>query len=287
MREIYEHISQNSDNSFVYRYFSLQQFNGSYHYHSELELTYIESSTGKRFVGSNVSQYTEGDLVLIGSNTPHCWKSSHPLHMDVNYAKAKVIQFSSDFMCTQNTKIPELNFLKNLLQKACSGISIKGNTRKEIVKKINFENKKNSFPNLVKLLEILYLISQSNDLEYIDNQFSCVDIGHKEPERFKSVFSYIVENYSSDITLDVLAELAHLTPTSFCRYFKQVTNKKPFDLITEFRVKHACNLLISSEIPIAVICFESGFGNLSHFNKEFKKSTNLSPLQYRKMFQSP
>jgi len=284
VKEIYEHISQNNANSYIYRYFCLPQFNGSYHYHSELELTYIESSSGKRFVGSNVSDYQEGDLVLIGSNIPHCWKSAKPAQSDKGYAKAKVIQFSNDFFDTQISRIPELIFLKNLHQKAGSGLLIKGNTRAEIVKKMNFENAENSFQNFLTLLEILYLISQSKESEYINNQISGIDFTHKETERFNSVFSYIVENYTTDINLNILADLAHLTPTSFCRYFKQVAKKTPFDVIVELRIKHACNLLKSTEMSIADICFESGFGNLSHFNKEFKKSTNLTPLKYRRMF---
>ncbi len=284
MKEVFEHIPQNNNNSFVYRYFCLPQFNGNYHYHSELELTYIESSNGKRFVGSNISEYTKGDLVLIGSNVPHCWKSNVPAEPDMNYAKAKVLQFSCDIFDTNNSKIPELNFLKKIFQKSNSGLLIKGNSRTEIVKKMNFENTKNPFQNFITLLEILYLIAQSNETELIDNQFSVLGFTHKETDRFKNVFSYIVENYTTDITLIKLAELAHLTPTSFCRYFKQVTHKKPFDIIMELRIEHACNLLKKSEKSISDVCFESGFGNLSHFNKVFKKSTNLTPFQYRQMF---
>ncbi len=284
MKEVLEHIPQNNDNSFVYRYFCMPKFDGSYHFHSELELTYIESSSGKRFVGSNISEYTEGELVLIGSNIPHCWKSNVPEEPDDKYAKAKVLQFRSDIFETNNFQISELKFLKNLFQKSSSGILIKGKIRGEIVKKLYFKNSDNSFQNFIQFLEILYLVAQSTETELIDSQFSSLDFTHKETERFNRVFSYIVENFTNDILLNDLSELAHFTTTSFCRYFKQITKKTPIEIVMEFRIKHACNLLKTSEKSISEVCFDSGFGNLSHFNKEFKKSTRLTPFQYRQMF---
>lgn len=284
MKEVFEHIPQNSDNSFVYRYFRLPRFNGAYHYHPEAELTYIECSRGKRFVGSNISEYQEGDLVLIGPDIPHCWKSAAPLQQSDHDARAKVIQFHPDFFGGKTSGIPELGFLKALAAKARSGLLIHGNTRKEVIKKLNFENNENSFQSFMVIVEILYLIAESTETELIDHQFSELDFSRREAERFNRVFSFIAENYTADIKLNDLAELAHLTSTSFCRYFRQITHKTPSSVIMELRIRHACNLLKTSEYPITDICFESGFGNLSHFNKAFKQSTGLKPSRYRQTF---
>lgn len=284
MKEVFEHIPQTRSNSFVYRYFRLPRFNGAYHYHPEVELTYIESSRGKRLIGSNISDYTEGDLVLIGPNIPHCWKSSATLLQGDHDARAKVIQFHPEFFGTRTRGIPELSFLKTLSEKASSGLLIKGKTREEIIKKLNFEFGENSFQDFITIVEILFLIAESTDTELIDHQFSELDFSRREAERFNRVFSYIAENYTADIKLNDLAELAHLTSTSFCRYFRQVTHKTPSTVIMELRIRHACNLLKTSEYTITDICFESGFGNLSHFNKAFKQSTGVTPSRYRQMF---
>jgi len=284
MKAIFEYIAQNQSNSFIYRTFNLPQFAGLYHFHHEIELTYIESSRGKRFVGRNVSDYSEGDLVLIGSNVPHCWKSSVFSQLGENDAKAKVIQFKYDFFCKHLQEIHEMNFLKNLMQNANSGIQIKGKTRDEIVKKIDFESTNNSFQKFMLLLEILYLIAHSKEIELLDNQFSSLNFTQRETERFNAVFSFIIENFTDNITINKLAEISNLTATSFCRYFKKVTNKTPFEVILELRIKHACNLLKTSEKSVSEICFEAGFGNISHFNKVFKNTLQQTPLRYREMF---
>jgi len=285
MKEVFEHISHDHYSSFIYRCLDLPRFSGCYHYHPELELTHIESSTGKRFVGSNISEYSAGDLVLIGSNVPHCWKSSEPPAPDDHYAKAKVIQFGSNFSGAQSTMIPELMFLKSLFRKANAGLFIYGKTRTDILEKLHFDDAEHALKKYVRLLEILYLIANSTETELIDDHFSCLDFTGKESDRFNTVYSYILENFTKDIHLGILAELANLTPTSFCRYFKQVTHKTPVAVIMELRIKNACHLLKNSEKSIADVCFESGFGNHSHFNKVFRKSTGQTPIQFRQLNQ--
>ena len=101
--------------------------------------------------------------------------------------------------------------------------------------------------------------------------------------RINRVYAYVIANYTQEVHLDEVAHLANMTETAFCRYFKKVTKKTFVEMVTEFRIKHACELLRSSQLSMAEICFESGFGNLSHFNKQFKQYMNETPLQYRKL----
>jgi AraC-like DNA-binding protein len=53
--------------------------------------------------------------------------------------------------------------------------------------------------------------------------------------------------------------------------------------VTEYRLKHACQLLRTTEMSVSEICTESGFGNISFFNKAFKKVKGNTPLAYRKL----
>jgi transcriptional regulator GlxA family with amidase domain len=102
-------------------------------------------------------------------------------------------------------------------------------------------------------------------------------------DRINRIYAYVIANYTQEVHLDEVAHLANMTETAFCRYFKKVTNKTFVSLVTEFRIKHACQLLRTSNKSMAEICFESGFGNISHFNKQFKHYMNETPLQYRKL----
>jgi len=105
-----------------------------------------------------------------------------------------------------------------------------------------------------------------------------------ETERFQKVFSYLIENYQNEVSLKIVAGIANLTPTAFCRYFRNVTRKTLVEIVTEFRINQACQLLRTSEKSVNEICFECGFGNISYFNKTFKAVTEFTPLQYRNLF---
>lgn len=279
MKAIYEQLSLNVENSFLYRQFSLPQFDAPFHYHPELELTYIEQSEGRRFVGQQISNFEAGDLVLLGENVPHCWLNKE----SVSLAKATVIQFKRDFVGKPFLNLPEMGLIKQLFDKAQSGIVIKGETRKKVVEKMDFKGL-NAFQKLIQLVEILYIIAISEEIELIDMHFLADKLSIADTERFQKIYAFIIENYQEDINLNTISAIAHLTPTAFCRYFKKMTRKTLVDVVTEFRIKHACQLLTSTEKSVADICFESGFGNISYFNKSFKQAMGHSPLAYRKLY---
>ncbi|MBS1567470.1 MAG: helix-turn-helix transcriptional regulator, partial [Bacteroidetes bacterium] len=78
------------------------------------------------------------------------------------------------------------------------------------------------------------------------------------------------------------AAMANLTVEAFCKYFKTRTRKTYINFLNEIRINNACRLLSASEEPVTGICFASGFNNLSHFNRLFKKNNGMTPLEYRK-----
>lgn len=284
MKATYEQISENIENSFLYRRFILPQFDAPFHFHPELELTFIEQSKGKRFVGRQVADFEAGDLVFLGENVPHSWLNTSSNTEGGDFAKSIVIQFKADFVGQTFIDIPEMTAIKHLFKKAQSGILIKGKTRDTVADKMSFATATNSFQKLLQLLDILQTIAVSTETELIDPQFSTTTLSPIDTERFQKVYAFIIANYTQDIDLETIAAVAHLTPTAFCRYFKKMTRKTLVDVVTEFRLKHACQLLTASDKSVSDICFESGFGNISYFNKQFKNALGHSPLTYRKLF---
>jgi transcriptional regulator GlxA family with amidase domain len=131
---------------------------------------------------------------------------------------------------------------------------------------------------------ILQMIAVSDEVEQIDPQFLHFVPSAAETERFQQVYAYLIAHYQQDISLEQMAAVANLTPSSFCRYFKKITRKTLVNVRMEFRVKHASQLLISTDKSVAEICFESGFGNVSYFNQEFKKTMGCNPLAYKKLY---
>lgn len=276
MKATFEQLSEDIQTSFLYRCFDLPQFDAPFHYHPELELTLIEESYGRRFVGSRVDDFEAGDLVLLGENVPHCWLNGE----GVKGAKSIVIQFKKDFAGSFFWQMPELSAIQQLCQKAQAGVLIQGETRTIVTKKMHMDGLP-AFQRLLQLLEILQIIALSNETVLIDPQFTDFSFSRAENERFQKVYVYLIENYRNDIKLQDIADIAHLTPTAFCRYFKKMTRKTLLEVVTEFRIKHACQLLSTTSKPVVEICFESGFNNVSHFHKEFKRMAGFSPGKYR------
>ena len=282
MKAVFEQLTTRIENSISITDLNITSFDGPYHYHPELELTWIRTSSGKRYVGGNVSDYKPDDVVLVGANVPHCWHSmNEAVH---NNAQAIVIQFQPNFAGRSFLELPELIKIKSLFEKAISGVLIKGSTKATIISKMRQFPAVNGFSRLLQFLEILDLIANSEETELIDHHFAGLTASPAETERFQKVFSYLIGHYQQEVSLKSAAKIANLTPTAFCRYIKHVTRKTLVEIVTEFRINQACQLLRNSEKPVNEICFECGFGNNSYFNKTFKAITQYTPLQYRNLF---
>lgn len=287
MKATLEYLSAAQHATFQIKEVSQSRFDAPYHFHPELELTLIISGTGKRFVGNQVSDFGPGDLVLLGENVPHCWQNNRDnllLDEDPSGSQALVIHFPREFLGANFLQKMEFQAIKKLLEKAKSGLSIVGVTQDKIARELLILKELDPFPRLISFLNILHVLSTATaDLHPIDQNDRGYDLSPTDLERINKVYAYVIANYTQEVHLDEVAHLANMTETAFCRYFKKTTQKTFVELVTEFRIKHACQLLRSSSKSIVEICFESGFGNLSHFNKQFKEWMKVPPLQYRKL----
>lgn len=288
MKASLEHLDPQENSSFQIKEVIQNRFDAPYHYHPAFELTLIIAGNGKRFVGNHITDFHPGDLVLLGSNLPHCWQNHRQDWLVENdespKAQALVIHFTEDFLGADFFKKPECKAIKQLLEKSKGGFSIQGPTQDRVVRDMLALKDLNPFSRLLSLLNILQMISSAGaDVQVIDSNEGNYHLSNTDLERINRIYAYVIANYTQEVHLDEVAHLANMTETAFCRYFKKVTKKTFVSLVTEFRIKHACELLRTSNKPMVEICFESGFGNLSHFNKQFKQYMNETPLQYRKL----
>ncbi|MFN8354894.1 MAG: AraC family transcriptional regulator [Spirosomataceae bacterium] len=279
MKAIFERINTAGTNSFIFRQFEVPAFDAPYHFHPEYELTLISKGEGQRYVGQHVADFWEGDLVFIGANLPHCW-INRPL--EAENVSAIVIQFNEHFWGELFINLPEMEPIKHFLKQSKVGFRIIGQTQVALAAKIKALVPEKPLSKMVGLIEILDILSQSNDLQALDFSFSEHHYSQVETARFQKVFSYLIANFREDLTLEQIAQVADLTPTSFCRYFKDITQKTFIEVLNEYRLQYACHLLQKSDLPVQQIAFDSGFGDVPYFNKVFKKQKSCTPLAYRK-----
>ena len=98
----------------------------------------------------------------------------------------------------------------------------------------------------------------------------------------KEMVSYIHQNFTGTISLKEFGEQFHLSEKYISRYFKEHFHITISQYVTYLRLKHAKQLLQDTDIPVTEIAMQSGYQNISYFIRSFKKTYEVSPLQYRK-----
>ncbi|WP_187774875.1 AraC family transcriptional regulator [Pedobacter sp. BS3] len=256
-----------------------------FHYHNAYEIALILKSKGTRIIGDSIENFTEGDLVLLGPNVPHIAyynNDDSPVKNKKGYIiHAIVIYFNPNWLTQTQLDSNNLAKLKRLLDDAKRGIKITGNTRKKIIKNIVSLRKGIGLERIIIMLHILQLISSSNEYECLASQGYSNSFSQKDINRLDKVYQYIRDNFTEPIRLEDAAYIANMTPTAFCKFFKNKTQKTFSNFVNEIRIGYACKLLWNPDLTISQICYKCGFNNLTNFNKNFKRYTNMTPTVYK------
>jgi len=248
-----------------------------WHYHPEIELVFINGGSGKRQIGSHISYYTEGDLILIGSHLPHCGFTDEK----TGNKNETVIQLKPDFLGNDFFEMPETRRIRDLFARAKDGIAYHGETKARIGKKIEAMENQPQFDRLLMMLEVLHELEQAEDFKILNAEGFSMETRVEDNNRINAVFNYVKDHFQEPIALEDMAALVSMTVPSFCRYFKKVTKKTFTKFVNEYRLVHASKLLAEQPLSITEICYRSGFNNFSYFNKTFREFTGKSASEYR------
>lgn len=104
----------------------------------------------------------------------------------------------------------------------------------------------------------------------------------KRIRQLKSVLEHIENNYTTPVTLEDMADIAHMSPKYFCRFFSEMTRQRPMDYLNRYRIERASFELSSTDVSVTEIAYNCGFNDLSYFIKTFKKYKGVTPGQYKK-----
>ena len=102
------------------------------------------------------------------------------------------------------------------------------------------------------------------------------------PQQLKRVSTYIRDHAGKDLTLEVLAQQTGFSPYHFARLFRNTTRETPHQYVRRERLAYARRLLESSELSLAEVAVESGFGDQSYFTRVFKEALRVTPAVYRR-----
>lgn len=246
--------------------------------HEEYEISVLVGCSGKRFVGNTIENFSEGDLFLIG---PHVLHTVQP----DNYERGNVItlRFMKEVFGTPFFDLPENKQIASLLHEAQRGVAFASADVPHFYRKLQELTSLSGFERMIAFFQLLQLLATNPRRRVLSSRGFVPVVNQKDYEMVNKTYEYIINRFADhQITLDEISAYANMSPTSFCRYFKKHFRKTFTNFLNEMRVGHACKLLQQTEKTVAEIGFASGYNQLTHFNRQFKRLTGYTPKQYRR-----
>jgi len=262
--------------SFVADRFITPFFETPWHYHKEYELVLIIKGKGKQFIGNHISDYDEGSLIFLGPDLPHLFRKENIQEK----GGSLVIHFKEEFLGRDFISIPEMQKINLLLQKSRMGLQIYGKSRENISQKMHEMVELKGMYRLINLLTIMSMLCDSTEYELLSSP-EISGQNSKDSDRLNKVFDYLVTNFKEEIQMKKIAEIANMSYSGFCRYFKNRTKKNFAHFVNEIRIGYACKRLMEGNATITEICFESGFNNMANFENQFRKLIKCTPYQFQ------
>ena len=282
---VFREISQLMDKDVLYiaeRH--KKEFTYPIHNHEVFELNFVEHAPGvRRIVGDSNEVIGEYDLVLITSpDLEHVWEQNECVSDDI---REVTVHFVLDFSDRSMFSHYPFSSMKKMMDEARKGLCFPMESIMKVYTMLDtLSTIQDGFYAFQQFLAILYELSLCPGARTLaTNSFAKVDVA-SDSRRVLKVKSYISDNYTRDIRLSELAEIAGMSPSAFSRFFKLHTGRNLTDYIIDMRLGHASRMLVDSTNSVAEICYGSGFNNLSNFNRIFRKKKGCSPSKFRESY---
>jgi AraC-like DNA-binding protein len=275
-----------SDQTFELQHLVSQHFDPNWHFHSEYQLFVVLRGSGTRFVGDHVAPFNVGDVVLTGPELPHVWRSDSEYFVTGSslVSEGIVVYFNHNFFGEGCLQKKEMFKVRQLFDRSEKGIEVLGRTSERIREQLIRLMHSSDFDSVMQFMSILNMLATTDSIRVLSSAGYSNSMRERDTERMTRVHDYVLNNFRDYISLQDVANIANMTPQSFCRYFKTHTNKTFSAFVSEIRIGHACKLLTDKKMNVEEICFDSGFNTISNFNRQFRAATKYSPLEYRKKY---
>ncbi len=284
MSEVLTEITQLSDlDCFYIAERHKTEFTYPLHRHREFELNFIEHGAGvRRIVGDSIETVGDYDLALIGAeNLEHVWENGVCNSPDI---REITIQFAPDFLGDKILGKNQFDSIRKMLKAAEHGLSFPLDSIMRVYHHLDtLASDPDHFSQFLKFMSILNELSKGEYKRLASSSFAHSS-RNQESRRVTKVKQYINDHYAEDLRLDNMAALVGMSPSAFSRFFKMRTGKSLSDYILDIRLGYAARLLVDSTRNISEICYESGFNNLSNFNRIFKSKRGSTPRDFRALY---
>lgn len=279
-----DRVHSSSEKPFSYYKCIIPDFFGyvPMHWHEEFEINYILEGSAEFICGEEKFISQKGDIIITQPDTPH---SIYPVNgsrqvYDTVVFSSEMLSFSESDRCYQQCILPVIDGTAVIP----SHITPKHCYYKEI--RVNIENifscAKGDTPQLdmlirSEMLRLIWLLQAEAERN---------DTSSKENDIIRNALLYIQKNFRESITIKQLAECVHLSPSYFMAQFRRSVGFSAAEYISHYRINYVCKEIADTKKSISEIAYDSGFKNLSNFNRQFSKIMGCTPTEYRKKYKS-
>ena len=261
-----------------------KEFTYPIHNHEVFELNFVEHAAGvRRIVGDSNEVIGDYDLVLITSpDLEHVWEQNTCTSDNIREITVQFyLDLSDDGFLSRNPFIS----LRKMLKEARKGLSFPMDAIMHVYQQLDtLSSVKDGFYAVMQFLTILYELSRCKEARTLaTSSYAKVEV-ESDSRRVLKVKNYIAKNYMDEVRLNTLADIAGMSPSAFSRFFKLHTGRNLSEYIIEMRLGYASRMLVDTAKSVAEISFQSGFNNLSNFNRIFKKKKGCSPSEFRENY---
>ena len=254
------------------------------HHHTAFEVTMVLSGSGIYSSKSDEFKFSDGDIFFFSTDEYHWIKnlSSSAEFINIHFEPRFIWSENFGFSNKELIKI-FLNRKKNPLNKIPCESSSTPAIRDLIFKMENeISAKKPEYETMLKIHLINMLVEM---IRSYDGQLSQFEVSYSSQslKYMEDALNYIDQHLESELTLELLADVAHMSKTYFCGQFRKLNGISPWEYITIKRIERAIMLIESSNLSRLEIALKCGYNNTSNFYYAFKRITGKTPSDYKKL----
>ncbi|CAN5882718.1 hypothetical protein BH18ACT7_BH18ACT7_25760 [soil metagenome] len=194
--------------------------------------------------------------------------------------EAILVQFRRDFLGTEFFSRPEFAATARLLDPTASATIFEA--RNSLVDRCHALADLDPPGRTLAMLELLTTLAEDERARPLVRHALFDGLSRAARRRVDVVCAHLQTAYAGEVRLADVAELAHLSPTAFSRFFRRALGRTMTQYVTELRIAAACQLLRDSDLAVTAIAARCGYDNLSNFNRRFRALMNRSPREYRR-----
>lgn len=248
------------------------------HWHRALEIDFTIHGEGDYLTSGHKTHLSDGDFIIINSGEVHGVENIGP--GDARRSITILVPF--EFL---NELLPEISHLYFVSQITDQEIMLKVKT--ELTRIYQLWTNQHDHENKIEILGHFYLLMALLLRNFVvpKKNIICFNDARKQ-DKVKDIINFLTANYRDSLTLDEVADHFGLSKAYLDRLFKTEVQTSLIHYLQLIRLQHAYDLLVNTDLPVAVIADQCGFANVRSLQKIFKDVYSATPSTYRKKLKS-